>query len=115
MRIKRFGLNWNVDWLAGQSLLPFSESTSANQCCSMCKWISIARRRRLVEAVRRGEGTGMEGEQALETNNEEPRPAPTVRIERAANKRAADAKERAAAAVAELEQLPADPVAAAGN
>ena len=122
VRIKRFGLNWNVDWLAGQSLLPFSESTSADQCCSQCKHVSIARRRRLQEAVRRGTGattaeTGVEAETSIEGNHEpeEPNPAPADRKQREAARRAAQARERAVEAAAQLAQLPKDPVEAAGK
>jgi hypothetical protein len=44
--VKVFSSNWSADWLAKQALLPFAESTSANQCCSDCKWISLAARER---------------------------------------------------------------------
>ena len=81
--------------------------------------MSIARRRRLLEAVRRGEGVvddnangeGLEAPETVEAR----RAAPPVREQREAAKKAADAKLRKTAAAAELAALPKDPVAAAGK
>lgn len=113
--VKVFTANWSADWLAKQALLPFAESTAAEQCCSDCKWISLAARARLRKAATATEAAPTAAPSAARVRKRPETEAAQRKREMAQKLREAAAMGRAVAAKKRLELLPDDPLEAAGE
>ena len=115
-RLKVFSGPWSADWLAKQALLPFAESTQADQCCSDCKWLSLAARRRLRKTAEGPPPKAAAPKPEAAAARKKPETEAARRKRETAQKlRDAAARGRAVAAKRHLQSLPTNPLEAAGR